>query len=711
MKSKQRGFESKKQRNQGMDAIKAKRSKVKKELSEKRSIMEQFKGIGFKIIIAFLIPVIMLLVFGIISYQKSANAIIKSYEKSTVETMDAVSQYLNLGIKSIADKSVEVMLSEDIKEYYKRSNVKDTLDDVKVLRTIKSNVTVIRETNTFIHNTHILASVGSSVSSAKTPPDNIHSLFMESNEAKTTLAASDRNVWVGEHTVLDEQLALKTDDYAVSLISKMGFNDGFIIMDVSKKVVLDVLKKVYVGDGGYVGFVTSDGRETLLDDKDAVFFNTDYYLEAINSEEAHGYKYVEFKDADYLYLYSKVGATGAVVCALVPKANIISQASEIKSLTYIFVTIACILAILVGLFIASNISGAINKLMKAISKASKGDLTTQFDTKRKDEFRVLTTSLNDMVSGMRNLISEVALVGGRVSTLATDVSGTSSSILDATKDISVTIDEIEKGVVGQASDTESCLNQMSNLSNQITTVYNSTSEIEKIARDTKDVATNGIDIIKDLNDKSKATSDITNIVINEIEELDMESKTISNFVGIINEIAEQTNLLSLNASIEAARAGEAGRGFAVVADEIRKLADQSMRAASQIHTTVTKIQNKTKGTVHSAKQAEEIVESQILALNNTNKVFEKINTYVGSLVNNLNAISSGIDGIENSKEDTLDAIRNISAIAEESAAASEEVSATANNQITSVEELSNQAKELDIYAKKLEEAIRRFRIK
>ena len=93
------------------------------------------------------------------------------------------------------------------------------------------------------------------------------------------------------------------------------------------------------------------------------------------------------------------------------------------------------------------------------------------------------------------------------------------------------------------------------------------------------------------------------------------------------------------------------------------------------------------------------------------RIFEKINTYVGSLVNNLNAISSGIDGIENSKEDTLDAIRNISAIAEESAAASEEVSATANNQITSVEELSNQAKELDIYAKKLEEAIRRFRIK
>lgn len=708
MMSKQRGFESKKQRK--MDKA-LKGNKAKKEFVEKRSMAEYFKGIGFKIILAFLIPVLMLFIFGIVSYQKSANAIISNYEKSTVETMDAVSQYLNLGIKSVSDKAVEVMLSEDIKDYYKRTNVKDTLDDVKVLRTIKSTVTVIRETNIFIQNTHLLASVGSSVSSAKTPPENMHALFMESEVAKATLAANDRHIWVGEHPVIDEQLSLNNQDYAVSLISKMGFNDGFIVMDVSKKVILDVLKKVYVGEGSYVGFITNDGRETLLDDKEAVFYNSNYYRDAMNSETSNGYEYVDFNNSEYLYLYSKVGDTGAMVCALVPKANIISQASEIKTLTYVNVTVASILAILIGLFIAGNISGAINKLMKDISKASKGDLTINFDTKRKDEFRILSNSLNDMLNGMRALISEVAQVGGKVSNLASEVSTTSSSILDATKDISVTIDEIEKGVVGQAADSESCLNQMSNLSNQITKVYNNTSEIDKIARDTNGIATSGIDIIKDLNDKSKATSDITNIVIQEIEELDMETNTISNFVGIINEIAEQTNLLSLNASIEAARAGEAGRGFAVVADEIRKLADQSVKAASQIHSTVTKIQTKTKGTVQSARQAEEIVESQIHALNKTNQVFEKINTYVGSLVNNLNAISGGIDEIENSKEGTLDAIRNISAISEETAAASEEVSATANNQINSVEELSIQAKELDSNVKHLEEAIRRFRIK
>jgi len=680
-------------------------------------IVSKWRSIGVKLLTGFLIPVVLLGLYGVVSYKKSKEAIIANYENSTLDTLNAVSEYISHALSSIEHKSIEFYFDSNINEYFSKISLKSEYEIHKMKDPIKEEITVAQGSNSFIEHIHLFGETGDVITTlTSTVKADIYENFLNSETRKKFIESKTKARWFDEHKSLDEDLSASgvtynTGNYALSFIREMAGSSGFIVIDISLGRIKEMLSKYETGEGSILGLVTKDGREILYGtDSTHLFTGLEEYKKASGNEEESGKTYVDLDGEKFLFIYSKIDGLDATVCSLIPESTVLKKVDEIKTLNLVFVTIAVILALITVTLITGNITKAINSLRKSIVKASGGDLTVSFQTNRKDEFLILANGISGMMSSMRKLIGEALNVSGRVSIQAGKLSGTSQELLDATKEISRTIDDIGQGIVQQAGDAENCFHKMSDLSEQINSVYKGTTEIEKIALNTTKITNEGMLNVKELQLKAKDTTDITQSIIVKIQDFETQSKNIGSLVNIIDEIASQTNLLSLNASIEAARAGIAGRGFAVVAEEIRKLADQSMDAVKHIKKIVTDIQLRTIDTVITARQAGEIIDSQTEALRKTVNAFENINDHVKELAENLLDISNGIKNIEAAKEIALDSIQSISAVSEETAAAAEEVNATVLHQIDSVERLRKAAYELDQEAKKLEEAISIFKI-
>jgi len=708
-----------------------KRNKEEKNTENRHGIrMSILNSVRMKVIGVVLIPVIFTIILGVVTYNKSSKDIIGNYEKSSLTTLEMMTNYYKLGFESVVGKTNQFLTNDSVKKYYSGAYEDDSIFEVEQFKTIQNLLGSGSMNDSVVEDIFIFGNYGSGASTRGTLPSKLYSTFKESEEGKAFIESKERFIWSGYHHYFDEAFVVQGRDYGFSL-SYYLYNAnnkkiGLILIDVKKEFLTNAMKNTNFGKGSIIGFVSQDGREILSGDYEEgfSFAGTDFYQtylpvkddseiiikkqEDVEVENTGGTAYVEYKGKSYLYIYTPLKDQNSMVCALIPKDMISKQADEVLYVTFTIVIIASLVAILVGSFFASGIGATIKKTNNILHKTAEGDLTVQVDLKRKDEFLQLANGINLMVSGMKKLIQKTTLISRTVSGNSQEVANNSTLLLHATEEITRAAREIEQGVTLQAFDAEECLKQISNLSKQIGVVSEKADNIGSIANMTQNIVKDGTVIVNDLSKKATNTVDITRVVIDDIQKLETKSLAVNDIINTINYITEQTNLLSLNASIEAARAGEAGKGFAVVADEIRKLAIQSQNAANQIGVIIVEIVDQTQETVKTARRAEDIVASQETTLKSTVEVFFNINSHVEKLSINLKQILEGIAEIEHAKEDAFKAVGSITSTTQQTAAATGELGATTVNQMSAVEALNSTALMLNEAVKNLEETVAVF---
>lgn len=713
---------------------KDKKKRVSNKSKENSGKGTKLNSVKVKLITAFLIPVLCIVLLGIVTYQKASKGLITNFESSSLSTIQMMADYLQVGFDTAMAKATQINTNENVKSYYAGEYKGKTVEELSVCRLVQNAI----ESNTLgdyvVDNITIFGEYGSSFSVKGTAPQSLYSAFGDSEEGKNFLKSKKKSVWSGYHTYMDLEMQQDGQNYGI-VFSKYLYNKnnkkmGIISIDVKREFIYNALVKTKFGEGSIVGFIISDGKEINTSENEGFhLIGQSFYQEnpilqlnedgdtnrsdsanmAGNQEVAH--KYVDWKGKTYLYQYINLPEQESAVYALIPKGIITKEAEGMRLITIAIVVAASFIASIIGTILASGFSSSINKVNKGLKSLEEGDLTTAVSFKRKDEFQFLSQGIKNMTLGIRNLIVQMTEVSKYVLDNAAAVTGNTEDMLEKSQYIAKNVMDIEHAIGHQAEDAINCFHQMTNLSEQIERVVQNTYAINQVVTGTKGQVEEGMVIVEELSDCALDTAAITKQVIQNIQILHTKTTAINEILQKINELSDLTNLLSLNASIEAARAGQSGKGFAVVADEIRKLSGQSKQAATEIETIICEISGQTSETVKTAMQAESIVDRQGETLNKTVSVFQGIERYVEQLISNLGVIANGIDTIQKNKENTLIAVESISATTQQTSAATGELSNAMESQVKSATNLSQIAIQLSDAAHNLENTVSVFVIK
>lgn len=707
-------------------AVKGKKTSAEKKpkapKQKKSGKSSKLLSIRNKIVVCFLVPIVFMVIIGVSAYQKSAEGLSEKFTDSTLQTMRMATENLNMSCDFIRSEGLKYAYDDDLRKYFLGMFEDNPVDKLNFLTSTKSNLLSVQTSNPFISHMHIIPKKGVNLLSTKLSSG--VDGFLDEYKEDVASGEGRRSIpqWIDSHPVLDEKVTETEKDYIMAFEMMSQSNNACVVIDIKPSAITDFMEEIDIGDGSIIGFVTpggrelvvenvEEGKESVLPEEGNVFSGQEYYTAVMDEAVADaGTAEVDFQGEKYLFIYSHSADIGFTTCALVPMRVVTSQATEIRNMTIGLVILACVIVVIVGIFITAGIENNMRRISRKFGDVAKGDLTVTVSAKGHDEFQDLAGSATNMITNTKKLVNQVSNATGELEVSAQNVGQASELIHEYSQDITRAIGEINEGMEEQSRHAQECVEKTDILSNEIQEVSHVVERVEKLVGETEGMINKGMEIVQVLGDRAGETTQMTVKVSESIESLRKESEIINSFVATITEITEQTNLLSLNASIEAARAGEAGRGFAVVAEEIRKLADDSAKAAGEIRNNVANITAQTQNSVESASQAKAMVELQTKAVEEVIAVFREMQERMGQLIEGLKDIVVSTEKADGERSAAVAAVKNISDIIEETAGSAETVNDVANKLLNHVEKLSTTASVLDENMEGLKNEISVFKI-
>ena len=419
-------------------------------------------------------------------------------------------------------------------------------------------------------------------------------------------------------------------------------------------------------------------------------------------------------DGTQKYAACYVSENGFIFVMTADDTDLLKATNKLQARGLGTAVVVLILGVFVAWICARRMTRPLIRMTSAVDRIAGFDLTEDPELialdKNKGETGAIAHAVLHMKQALRSMVQQIReqsanihQASGQLEENATATSGNVDSVETA-------VNEIATGATSQATETQRATEDVVMMGTMIENTSTQVENLNSTAVEMSNASASARDALEELNHINEKAIESIEVIYQQTHTTNESALKIKDVTELIASIAEETNLLSLNASIEAARAGDAGKGFAVVASQIQKLAEQSNASTKKIDDIIHMLLTDSENAVHTMEEVREVMHQQSEKVEQTKQVFDSLNQGIDQSISGMEAISEHTRQLDHARENIVDTVQNLSAIAQENAASTEETNAVVMEIGGVMQQISGNAQELRRIADILEKNMETFKL-
>lgn len=460
-------------------------------------------------------------------------------------------------------------------------------------------------------------------------------------------------------------------------------------------------------------------------------------------EQKENRNILSFQSAGKFFQLKVIPSTDLVVISSIDQAEIAQAGNKLRNVFISTAIILGIVAIIVTIALARQVSQPLANLSQEIEKVAQGDLEVKAQPEGSLETQTLAENFNGLVQRVKDLLEIQETVAEEqtekaqkleteIYTLLDEIQDAAdgdltvrasldsmemstvadlfNAVIDSLQDIALQVKESSSQVSSSLLDNKESIQSLAQQAiKQEEQSLETLKEVQAMSQSIENVANNAYQAsiladsaYQETEEGAVAMDETVNSILNlrttvgetaeKVKRLGESSQKIAQIVALVEDITLKTNLLAINAS----RGGDQGQGFSVFGEQLAKLGEQSAAATKQIAQIVNEIRLETQ----EISEAMNVGNSQAV---NTTMLVESTKEKLANVLESSRKINQLMQSIADATISQTDTSQLITSLMQE-------ISQQSSQGAKSSQQISQSMESTAQVAQKLEAAVDKFKI-